>query len=67
MHLPSTSNPLSTTTGHLPHSALELHCPETTTFASQPEAHLQAALVGQFLENRDIIEQSTFQVEYGGI
>jgi hypothetical protein len=42
---------------HLPHSALELHHAETTTSASQPDAHLQAALVGQFPENHDIIEQ----------
>jgi hypothetical protein len=31
---------------YLPHIALELHSAETTTSASQLEAHLQAVLVG---------------------
>jgi hypothetical protein len=47
----------STTTKHLPHCALELLHAETTTFASQLEAHLQAAPVEQFPENQYIIEQ----------
>jgi hypothetical protein len=37
----------STTNGHLSHSALELRRAETTTSASQLEAHLQAAPVEQ--------------------
>jgi hypothetical protein len=53
---------LSTTAGHLPHSALELLHAETTTSASWLEAHFQAALVEQFPENRDIVEQSAWQV-----
>jgi hypothetical protein len=53
---------LSNTAGHLPHSALELNRAETTTSASQLEAHHQAAPVGQFPENHDIIEQSACQV-----
>jgi hypothetical protein len=34
---------------HLPHCALELHHAETTTSASQLEAHLQAAPVNQYI------------------
>jgi ferredoxin len=52
----------STTVGHLPHSALELRRAETTTSASQLEAHLQAAPVEQFPEYHDIVEQSACQV-----
>jgi hypothetical protein len=52
----------STTAGHLLHSALELRRTETTTSASQLEAHLQAAPVEQFPQNHDIIEQSVCQV-----
>jgi hypothetical protein len=47
----------STTTGHIPHSALELRRAVTTSSASQLEAHLQAAPVEQFPENHDIVEQ----------
>jgi hypothetical protein len=52
----------STTAGHLPHSALELRRPGTTTSASQLEAHIQATPVKQFPENHDIVEQSACQV-----
>jgi hypothetical protein len=52
----------STTAGHLPHSALELRHAETTTSASQLEAHLQAAPVEQFPENHNIVEQSACQL-----
>jgi hypothetical protein len=48
----------STTAGHLSHSALQLRRAETTTSASQLEAHLQAAPVEQFPENHDTVEQS---------
>jgi hypothetical protein len=52
----------STTARHLPHCALELHHVETTTSASQLEAHLQAAPVEQFPENQYIVEQSARQL-----
>jgi hypothetical protein len=45
----------STTAGHLPHNVLELRRVETTTSASQLEAHLQTAPVEQFPENHDIV------------
>jgi hypothetical protein len=48
----------STTAGHLPHSMLEFCYAETTTPASQLEAHLQAAWVEHFPGNHDITEQS---------
>jgi hypothetical protein len=51
----------STTARHLPYCALELPHAETTISATQLEAHLQAALVEQFLENQCIVEQSTCQ------
>jgi hypothetical protein len=56
----------STTAGYLPHSPLELRRAETTTSTSQLEAHLQAALVEQFPENHDIVEQSASQVADSG-
>jgi hypothetical protein len=59
LHVQSTFLDLSrsTTAGHLPHNALELCRAETTTSASQLEAHLQAAPVEKFPENYDIDEQ----------
>jgi hypothetical protein len=56
----------STTVRHLPHSALELRRAETTTSASQQEAHLKAAPVEQFQENHDIVEESACQVAVRG-
>jgi hypothetical protein len=56
----------STTAGHLPHIALKLLRTETTTSASQLEAHLQAAPAEQFPENHDIVEQSACQVSDKG-
>jgi hypothetical protein len=56
---------LSAVTKHLPCSALELLHAETTTSASQLEAHLQAALLKQVPENHDIIEHSACQAEEG--
>jgi hypothetical protein len=56
----------STTAGHLPHSALDLRSAETTTSASQLEAHLQAAPVEQFPENHGITEQSACRVAERG-
>jgi hypothetical protein len=40
----------TTTAAYLPHTALELYHAETTTSASQLEAHLQLAPVEQFPE-----------------
>jgi hypothetical protein len=57
----------STTAGHLPPSALVLRRAETTTSASQLEAHLQAAPVEQFSENHDIVEQSACQIADRGL
>jgi hypothetical protein len=51
-----------TTAGHLPHSVLKLHHAETTTSASQVEAHQQAAKIHQFPGNHDMVEQSVCQV-----
>jgi hypothetical protein len=56
----------STTTGHLPHSALGLRHAETTTSVSQLEAYLQVSPVDQFPENRDIVEKSVCQVAEKG-
>jgi hypothetical protein len=44
---------------------MDLRHAETTTSASQLEAHLQAAPVEQFPENHDIIEQPACQVADG--
>jgi hypothetical protein len=52
----------STIAEHLPHSSLELRRAETTTSASQLEAHHQAVPVEQFPGNRDIVEQSACQL-----
>jgi hypothetical protein len=52
----------STTARHLPHSMLELRHVETTTSASQLQAHLQAALIIRFPENDNIIEKPASQV-----
>jgi hypothetical protein len=57
----------STTADQLPHCAVELRRAETTTSASQLEAHLQAAPVEQFPENRDIVGQSASQVAHGNV
>jgi hypothetical protein len=51
----------STTAGHLPHSALELHHAKTTTSVSQLETNLQAASAEEFPENYHIVEQSARQ------
>jgi hypothetical protein len=55
-----------TTARHILHSVLKLSHAETTTSTSQLEAHLQVALVEQFPENHDIVEQSTCQVAERG-
>jgi hypothetical protein len=51
-----------TTAGHPPHSTLELRRAETTTSTSQPQAHLQAALVDNFPGNNDNVGQSASNV-----
>jgi hypothetical protein len=52
----------SSTAGHISHSVPELRCAETTSFASQLEAHLQAATTELFQHN--ILEQSACEVAY---
>jgi hypothetical protein len=46
-----TSRPI--TSGHIPHSALEICLGEITTPATQLEAQRQAAPIEQFLDNHD--------------
>jgi hypothetical protein len=52
--------PRSTTSGLIPHSALELRLGEITTPATQLEVQRQAAPLEQFSENH-VIDQSTCQ------
>jgi hypothetical protein len=52
----------STTSRRLPYSAMELSRAETKNSATQLKAHLQAALVKQFPENDDNVDQSTCQI-----
>lgn len=58
LHFQSTSLSIScsTTAGHLPHCALELHCAETTTSALQLEAQLQAVPIEKFPDNNYIVD-----------
>jgi hypothetical protein len=49
-------------TAEHPHGALGLRGTETTTSASQLEAHLKASPVELFPDNCDIFEQSACQV-----
>jgi hypothetical protein len=51
---------------HLSHSMLELRRSQTTTSASQLEAHLRATSAEQFPENLDIVGQSACQVANRG-
>jgi hypothetical protein len=45
---------------------LEIHHAETTTSTSQLEAKFQAAQIGQFPENHDVVEELVCQVAEWG-